>query len=398
MKRRGLVVAVLAVALVGGLGWQYLQPSKAETTDATGQQSKRGKGGPGGFAVAVSTKVAEKVDFPVKKRSIGWIETPATVTVRPRVDSQISVQHVVDGQMVKKGDLLFELDDREQQAQLAKDQAALVKDQALLERIERDLNRATTLRASGAGTQQAVDQSTSDSKSTRASIQADKAAIQNSEVKLSYTKIYAPIDGRVGAVQVTPGNLVSANSTTALVTITQIDPVRVTFTVPERDLTAIRSAVAAGAPPEVRIIPTGSKTATAKGSLNFFDSTVDMLSGTVTLKAPVPNADLALWPGQYVDIELYYAPLRDMSVVPSVAVSNGQDSQYIYVVKPDSSVELRKVTIAATEGERTAIATGLAPGERVVVDGQAGLSQGSRVRDTSAQSADAAARPTPAAN
>ena len=390
MKRRGLVVVALSVALVGGLGWHYLQPSKAETTDATGQQSKRGKGA-GGPAVSVSTALAEKTDFPVKKRSIGWIETPASVTVRPRVDSQIAVQHVVDGQMVKKGDLLFELDDREQQAQLAKDQAALVKDQALLERIERDLARATTLRASGAGTQQAVDQGTSDSKSTRASIQSDKAAIQNSEVKLSYTKIYAPIDGRVGAVQVTPGNLVSANSVVALVTITQIDPVRVTFTMPERELTAIRAAVAAGTPPEVRIIPSGSKTVTAKGALNFFDSNVDMLSGTVTLKAPIPNAELALWPGQYVDIELFYAPLRDMTVVPTVALANGQDSPYVYVVKPDATVELRKVTIATADGERTAIASGLAAGERVVVDGQASLSQGARVRDASVQRTESAA-------
>jgi multidrug efflux system membrane fusion protein len=377
----------LSLALLAGFGWHYLQPSLAETTNGPSHdQRAKGAGGP---AVSVTTQLAEKTDFPVKKRSIGWIETPASVVVRPRIDSQIAVQHVVDGQMVKKGDLLFELDDREQQAQLAKDQAQLVKDQALLERIHRDLARATTLRASGAGTQQAVDQATADAKSAEASIQADKAAIQNSQVKLSYTKIYAPIDGRVGAVQVTPGNLVSANSTTALVTITQIDPVRVTFTMPERELSAIRSAVAAGTPPEVRIIPSGSKTPTAKGVLNFFDSNIDMMSGTVTLKAPVPNADLALWPGQYVDIDLYYAPLRDMTVVPSVAVESGQDSPYLYVVKPDSTVELRKVTVAATDGDRTAIATGLAAGERVVVDGQAGLSQGARVRDPGIQRADA---------
>jgi multidrug efflux system membrane fusion protein len=390
------MVVGLTFVLLAGLGWHFLQPSQAETTDAT-TQSKRGKGA-GGPAVSVTTHLAEKTDFPVKKRSIGWIETPASVIVRPRIDSQIAVQHVVDGQMVKKGDLLFELDDREQQAQLAKDQAQLVKDQALLERIQRDLARSTTLLSKGAATQQAVDQGTSDSKSAQASIQSDKAAIQNSQVKLSYTKIFAPIDGRVGAVQVTPGNLVSANSTTALVTITQIDPVRVTFTMPERELSAIRAAVGAGTPPEVRIIPSGSKTATARGMLNFFDSNVDTMSGTVTLKAPVPNADLALWPGQYVDIELYYTPLRDMIVVPSVAVESGQDSPYLYVVKPDGTVEMRKVSVATADGARTAIASGLAAGERVVVDGQAGLSQGTRVRDTSVQRAEAAGPAAPATN
>jgi len=380
------MVVGLAVALLVGLGWHYLQPSFAEVTTGP-SQTKRGQGaGATGPAVSVTTQLAEKTDFPVKKRSIGWVETPASVVVRPRIDSQIISQRVVDGQVVKKGDLLFELDDREQQAQLAKDQAQLAKDQALYDRIKRDLARATQLRASGAGTQQAVDQAVSDEQSTLAAIKADQAAIQASTIKLSYTKIYAPIDGRVGAVQVTPGNLVNASTTTGLVTITQIDPVRVTFSMPERELSTIRAAVAAGTPPEVRVIPSGAKTASASGLLNFFDSTVDIASGTVTLKAPIPNADLALWPGQYVDVVVYYAPLRDMTVVPSVSVETGQDSPYLYVVKPDQTVELRKVTVASVDGERTAISAGLQPGERVVVDGQAGLTAGARVRDTSTQS------------
>jgi multidrug efflux system membrane fusion protein len=397
-----LAAAAAAIALAGFFGWRHFDVTNAQAveTPATGSpasaQSGRGKGGAGAAGAAtisVNTEIAEKTDFPVRKRSIGWVESPATVTIRARIDSQIATQRVQDGQMVKAGDLLFELDDRAQQAQLLKDQSALLRDQALYQRIERDLARAQNLLSKGAATQQQVDQSTSDEKSTAASIKSDEAAIQVSKLQLSYTKIYAPIDGRVGAIQVTPGNLVSANGATGLVTITQVSPVRVTFTMPEHELPAIRSAMAAATPPEVSVFPNGSATATARGALNFIDSTVDIMSGTVTLKAALANTDLALWPGQYVNVELHYAPLHDMTVVPTVAVQTGQDSPFIYVVKPGNTVELRKVAVAATEGNRTALRDGLAPGERVVTDGQVGLTSGARVRDAGVRQAEAENKP-----
>ena len=381
-------ITVIALAALGYAGMKIVGPSsdtaaRAATNadDDGGQGARKGKGGRGGSdGTAVVVAKVDQQDFLIKKHSIGWVESPATVAVRTRVDSQIKEQHVVDGQMVKAGDLLFVLDDREQQAQLAKDEATLAKDTALHSRSARDLDRAQSLLPKGFTTPQALDQASADTKSTEATLRADQAAIETSKLKLSYTKIYAPIDGRIGAVAVVPGNLVSAASTTALVTITQMNPIRVSFTLPERDLTAVKTAISLAQPPLVRIYPNGVKTPVASGPLNFLDSTVDMLSGTVTAKATLANDTQALWPGQYVDIEIDLSALPAIAVVPIVAVQPGQQGSFVYLVKPDQTIELRKVKVAATDGGFAAIQEGLQPGEQVVVDGQLGLVNGSRVR------------------
>lgn len=379
-------IAVIVLAALGYAGMKIVAPSgDSDARAATNPDDKGGgrKGGGKGKAadgVAVVTATVQQQDFLIKKHSIGWVESPAVVSVRTRIDSQIKEQHVVDGQMVKAGDLLFVLDDREQQAQLAKDEATLAKDQALHSRSARDLDRAQSLLPKGFATAQQLDQASADTKSSEATIRADQAAIETSKLKLSYTKIYAPIDGRIGAVAVVPGNLVSAASTTALVTITQMNPIRVTFTLPERELTAVKAAIASPQPPQVRIYPNGAKAPIASGPLNFLDSTVDMTSGTVIAKATLANETLALWPGQYVDVEIDLSTLPGVAVVPVVAVQPGQTSPFVYVVKPDQTIELRKVQTAAVDGSLAAIQSGLQPGEQVVIDGQLGLTNGTRVR------------------
>lgn len=395
--------ALVVAGLLGGgclAAWNWagrpdveaLLQGRAGPAAARSDQAKRSPGAP---AVAVVTAEAQSIDFPIRRRTIGNIEAMATVLVRSRVDSQLLGQHVKDGQFVKKGDLLFTLDDKELRAAVARDEANLARDQANLTRTQADLQRKRDLMSSGAGAQQQVDQALADAKAAEAAVAADEASLDTDKLRLSYTRIEAPIDGRLGSIQVTPGNLVRASDGGGggLVTITQVKPIRVSFTLPERDLAAVRAAMADTLAPSVRVFASGSSTAMATGPLTFIDSAVDMASGTITAKAIFANEDLALWPGQYVDVEVELGTRPSTVVVPTVAVQAGQSSPYVFVARPDGTAELRAVKVAVADGERTALAAGVKPGERVVVDGQLRLANGTRIRDASP----AAAGPAPKA-
>jgi multidrug efflux system membrane fusion protein len=401
---KAVTVTLASVLVLGGAGmwlWQNkpelvtpvmskipgLERFAPETTARApeapaSQQGGNGRRSANGAAVAVVTAPAEQKDFPIRRRSIGYLEPMATVIVKSRVDSQLVSQHVTDGQMVEKGDLLFTLDDKELAAALDRDQANLARDEALRDRADADLKRKRELLSNNAGAQQQVDQAIADSKSAAALVLADQAAIDADRLRLSYTRITAPISGRVGAVQVTPGNLVKANDTgNGLVTITQVKPLRVTFTLPERELSRIRAAMGEGKPPAVRVAASGTGKVLASSVVNFIDSAVDTASGTITVKAEFANADLSLWPGQFVDVTVDLDEKPGATVIPTVAVQTGQDSSYVFVAKPDKTAELRKVAVLAADGDVTAIASGLKPGERVVVDGMMRLSNGSRIRE-----------------
>jgi membrane fusion protein, multidrug efflux system len=383
---------VLAVLVAGGAyaGWQWagrpdpfaLAQRRAPGEAATGSRGARAATGP---AVAVVTAPAEQIDFPIRRRSIGNIEAMATVVVRSRVDSQLVAQHVRDGQFVRKGDLLFTLDDKELRAAMARDEANLARDEANLARAQADLQRKRELQSSGSGAQQQVDQALADAKAAEAAVAADQATVDTDRLRLAYTRIEAPIDGRLGAIQVTPGNLVRASDSGGggLVTITQVKPVRVTFTMPERELAAVRKAMAGETPPVVRVSTGGDPASTASGPLTFIDSTVDMASGTFTAKAVFDNDALALWPGQFVDVEIELGVRPATVVVPTVAIQAGQASPYVFVARPDGTAELRAVTVVVADGTRSAIGKGLEAGERVVVDGQLRLANGTRIRDAS---------------
>ena len=375
------LIGLIAAAAAAGI---WYDRSRGAVEPAQAQRQSRGGDG---FPISVVTARAEDSDMPVVKRAIGFVETPASVVIRSRIDSQIVEQHVADGQFVKKGEPLFTLDDRDIKAQIAKDEAAVARDEALHTKSQNDLARYQQLLSRNAGTQVQVDQATADERSTAATIQADKATLEADRLKLSYTRIAAPIDGRAGAVQVTPGNLVSANASgTALVTLTQMKPLRVTFALPERDLPVLQAALARGTPVPVmaRISDSGRKA--AEGVLNFVDSTVDTASGTITAKAAFANDDLSLWPGQYVDVEVDVDVLRDVAVVPTVAVQPGQKGPYVYVVAGDgATVRLQQVKVALADGGRTALSDGVKPGERVVTDGQLRLKNGAKIRERDSQ-------------
>lgn len=381
MKRSGFVTGLMLVAAAAAGVWYWRSHGSENAQAARGRAD--------GAPVAIASAAAVQVDFPVRKRAIGFVETPASVLVRSRIDSQIMQQHVTDGQFVKTGDLLFTLDDRDIKAQIAKDEAMLARDEATHTRNLADLERYKQLLARNAGTQVQVDQAIADERSSAASIQGDHATLDADRLKLSYTRITAPIDGRIGAVQVTPGNLVNAsnnNSGTGLLTITQMKPLRVTFAMPEHELPTLQAALAAAKPIAVTARVPNTGRPPAEGKLNFVDSTVDMTSGTITAKAAFANDDLTLWPGQYVDVEIVPETLMGITVIPTVAVQTGQKGPYAFVVKPDSTVDLRQIKVALSDGDKTAVSEGIAPGERVVTDGQMRLKQGTRVRERAATS------------
>jgi len=290
--------------------------------------------------------------------------------------------------MVKEGDVLFRLDDREIQAQIARDEAGLVKDQATAAKTQNDVRRVQELLGKGAASQQQFDVVTADSKVAAANVAADQAALQADRIKLGYTTMRAPISGRVGVVRVTEGNLVRANDTgDGLVTITQMQPLRATFTLPERDLDLLRAALARKEATPVRAYAGQETEPLATGRLNFVDSAVDTLSGTVTAKALFDNKDGRLWPGQYVRIDIDLGMRPGVTTAPLVAVQPSQDGPFVFVVKPDNTVERRPVEVAEARGGMAALASGLKPGEKIVIEGQQRLKAGMTVMEKAPQAA-----------
>jgi membrane fusion protein, multidrug efflux system len=394
MRMRSLILLCLVIAVVGAVfvwGRYYRtdpvaaeaamqQPAPAQAAIQNAQQAAPSPAPEiGRPAVAVRVVEVTQASMPIRRRTIGWVEPIAAVAIKSRIDSVIMEQHATDGAFVNKGDVLFVLDDRDAKAAIARDEATMAQHQAEVERARADLERTKTLVAKQTASKATLDQVMSEARAAEAAVEADKAVLQADRLTLSYTTITAPIDGRLGAVAVTPGNLVSENGDVALVTITQMQPIRVSFTLPDRDIDALRSALAQFPPATVRVFSKGEKAARAQGSLTFIDSTVDAASGTITAKAEFANENLALWPGQYFDVEVELGVEPQASIIPTVALQVGQDGLYVFVITPENNAEMRKVTVTGSDAEKSAVTVGLAPGERVVVEGQHRLSPGAPV-------------------
>jgi len=401
MRGKVIVIGILALASVA-VGGTYLWPSgfaavrQMAAGGKSGPSSSRGTGG-AARAVTVVSATASTADFPIRRYAIGYISSPAVVNVSARVASQIVSIAVRDGQTVKAGDLLFSLDDRALQAELAHDNATLAKDQALQVSAEADLKRAADLAAKQAGTQQAYDQAAAAAKAAAATVVADQAAIEADNVQLGFTRITAPIAGRLGAVNAAVGDLVTTangnGQTTPLVTITQMDPLQVSFSLPEDDLPLVRKALSVPEGAVVTLRHDGEPDPIGTGKLTFVDSSVDTASGTIAVRASVPNPDLKLWPGQYVGATLEAGTMPDMVSVPTVAVQPSQKGPFVYVVKPDDTVEMRPVTVALTAGADSGLSSGLKSGEKVVVEGQTRLKNGAAVSEGGAASGSPGGRP-----
>lgn len=327
--------------------------------------------------VPVTVAVAEQKDVPLQVTTIGSVQPFSTVAIRALAGGQLMAVSFREGDEVKRGQLLFTIDPRPYQAALSQAQANLARDEAQLRNAQSQAARYADLVKKDYVTHEEYDRIAAGAEAAKAVVAADRAAIETTQLELSYCQIHAPIDGRTGSLQVHAGNLVKANDTTPLVVINQVHPVYVQFTVPEAQLAQLRARFA-GKPVPVTATPQGSG-ATENGTLTFVDNAVDATTGTITLKATYDNRDNALWPGQYVNVAVTLANRPNSVVVPAQAVQNGQRGQFVFVVKNDNGVEMRNVTIAQSINQETIIDKGVAAGETVVTDGQLKLTPKSKV-------------------
>ncbi|MGD9503318.1 MAG: efflux RND transporter periplasmic adaptor subunit [Syntrophobacteraceae bacterium] len=326
----------------------------------------------------VPVTVAEAVvkDVPMELTAIGNVEAYNTVQIKAQVSGELTTVHFEEGQNVKMGDMLFTIDPRPYEARLKQAEANLAKEKAQLEYARKQVDRYGSVVQKGYVSQEQFDQIRSNAAALDASIQADEAAIENAKLELKYCYIRSPINGVAGDIGVDQGNVIKANDDKALVTIMQVTPIYITFSVPEKDLPEVRKHMAAeGRLPVRTTTPGGDRPVT--GDLMFVDNTVDPATGTIKLKAVYGNQERTLWPGQFVNVILTLAMEKNALVVPSQTVQTGQQGPYVFVVKPDSTVEYRPVTVGQTVENEIVITKGVAPGEKVVTDGQLRLTQGS---------------------
>jgi membrane fusion protein, multidrug efflux system len=332
--------------------------------------------------VPVATEPVQVGALPVEVLANGVVAAESVVAVRPRVDGQIEQVHVVEGQMVRRGQPLFTLDTRLTRAVLAQQEATLARDRAQAVRAQSDAQRYQSLRGESFASQQRFEQAQADALASAATVRATEAQIAQTRLNLDFASITAEIDGRLGALPIRVGNVVRAGESTSLATITQVDPVLVQFAVPERWLGEIKAAMAEGAP-VVRARPDQPNAPAAQGELVFVDSSVDTNTGTILLKARFPNPDLRLWPGQYVQVTLVTRQEQATSV-PSAAVQTGQQGRFVFVLAPDGTARRRPVELARTVGDRAVVRGQLAAGEKVIVDGAQRVTDGWRAVERAA--------------
>lgn len=327
--------------------------------------------------IPVTVAVAQMRDVPLDIRVIGGVQPIATVAIRAQVSGQLVAVHFREGQDVQRGQSLFSIDPRPFQATLASAQANLARDEAQLRNAESETTRYAGLVKKDYVTREEYEKITTGAEAARAVVAADRAAIDNARLQLAYCDIRSPIDGRTGSIQVHAGNLVKSNDTTPLVTILQISPVYVDFSIPEAQLAELRARGLGNVP--VTATPQGSTTTVTDGRLTFVDNAVDTATGTIHLKATFPNHNRALWPGQFVNVVMTLSSRANSVVIPSQAIQSGQKGLYVYVVRPGGGVELRPVSVFRTIDQESIIERGVSPGESVVTDGQLRLSPKSKV-------------------
>jgi membrane fusion protein, multidrug efflux system len=328
----------------------------------------------------VPVKVAKSAtkDMPVQIRAIGNVEPINTVSIKAQVNGQIARVHFREGDDVRKGDLLFTIDPRPFEASLKQAEATLAKDKAQAAFAKEQVRRYESLLKDGIVTQDQYAQLRANADSFEAATAADRAAVDNARLQLAYCFIRSPIDGRTGNLLVQTGNLVKANDVPVLVTINQVSPIYVTFTLPEKEMPEIRRYLSGRKLMVEAVIPNDPK-GPESGTISFLDNTVDTTTGTIKLKGAFANKARRLWPGQFVNVILTLATRSDAVVVPTQAIQTGQQGQFVFVVKPDLTVDSRPVAVGFALGDESVIEKGLEAGETVVTDGQLRLITGTKV-------------------
>jgi multidrug efflux system membrane fusion protein len=388
-KRRGFGLILLLLIAGAGAGWWFYSHQPAGPEPA----ARRGNGGGQAMPVVAVPAVAGDIDIALD--ALGTVTSLATVTIRTQISGQFIRVAYQEGQMVQKGDLMAEIDSRPYELALTQAQGALARDQAMLQAAELDLKRYQDLAKTNAIPRQQLDQQQALVLQDRGNVLTDQAQIDTQKLNITYCHIVAPVTGRVGLRLVDQGNYVTPGDASGIAVITQLQPISVIFTVAEDNLPQIMKRLRANATLAVTAFDRSDTTKLADGEVRTLDNQIDTTTGTVKLRAEFANADESLFPNQFVNIKLHVDVLRNATIMPTSAVQRGAPGTFVYLLGEDNTVSVRPITLGPISGERVAVQSGLAPGDRVVVDGADRLRNGARVtlREPSGSEAGAAAPP-----
>ncbi len=387
---RWMWLIVIVIAIVAGVWyWHAQKPDAPSGQQASGQQRKAGGGRPGmrGALAPVQAATAVSAAVPRYLSGLGTITAANTVTVRSRVDGQLMALHFQEGQQVKAGDLLAEIDPSQFKVALAQAEGQLARDKATLANARRDLARYQQLSKTNLVSRQELDAQQALVNETLGTIKADEAAVASAQLQLTWSRITAPVDGRVGLKQVDIGNQISSGDTNGIVVLTQTHPIDVLFTLPESDIATIVQAQKAGKTLTVEAWDRTNKQKLSTGTLLSLDNQIDATTGTIKLKGRFENQDDALFPNQFVNARMLVDTQQDAIVIPTAALQMGNDGHFVWVLNSDNKVSKHTVTTGIQDSEKVVIAAGLSAGDRVVTDGIDRLTEGASVEVVEAHNA-----------
>jgi multidrug efflux system membrane fusion protein len=368
-SRRLILTSILALLVVAGIVWWTRQ----------GTAPQQAGGGRNAAPMSIVPEVVGKGDIGINLNALGTVTSLATVTIRTQISGYLMKVVFKEGDEVKKGDLLAEIDSRPYEATLAQAKGQLARDEAMLKGAQVDLTRYQGLAAQNAVPRQTLDTQIALVAQNQGTVEADRAAVKSAEVNLQYCRIVSPLDGRVGLRLVDQGNYVTPGDANGLVVITQLQPISVLFTVPEDNLQAIAKRIQTGAVLPAAAYNRSGASKIADGTLQTFDSQIDQTTGTIKLRAQFSNETRVLYPNQFVNIRLLLDTHKDVTTISTAGVQRGVPGTFVYLVNADSTVSVRPIKIGVTDGDRVEVVSGLTPGDRIVIDGADKLRDGAKI-------------------
>jgi multidrug efflux system membrane fusion protein len=363
------LISILALLVIAGVVWWNRQESAPQPAG----------GGRNAAPMSIVPETVGKGDIGINLNALGTVTSLATVTIRSQISGYLLKIDFKEGDEVKKGDLLAEIDSRPYEAALAQAKGNLARDEALLKGAQVDLTRYQGLAAQNAVSHQTLDTQVALVAQDQGTVEADRAAVKSAEVNLQYCRILSPLDGRVGLRQVDQGNYVTPGDTNGLVVITQLQPISVLFTVPEDNLQAISKRIQSGAILPAAAYDRSGTNKIADGTLQTFDSQIDPTTGTIKLRAQFPNETEVLYPNQFVNIRLLLDTHKDVTTMPTAGVQRGVPGTFVYLINADNTVSVRPIKLGVTDGDIVEVTSGLAPGDRIVIDGADKLRDGAKI-------------------